>query len=188
MYVLLGYVWLGLFLVPVLPGCERLVAVWLLFLPPTGLHRNLLHTHVLWDAQSQKRHAHCTERPHETGIQADDCRARPLHRCNCKTKTEALSSINICLCVCSGGKWRRRCSASCWSSLSAGFPYISAVFWRKQSMTKMTPTAVNCSGRHADTVCDANTLQMSWEPIVLCSVTSCSLYCQLCPFPLPASC
>lgn len=90
-------------------------------------------------------------------------------------KMEELRGINICLCVCSGGKWRRRCSAWCWFLLSAGCPFISAVFWRKQSTTKMTPTAVNCSGRHADTASDANALRTSCKPIVLPSVTSCGL-------------
>lgn len=86
------------------------------------------------------------------------------NHCNHNLKTlKPPSSINICLCLCRGEKWRRRCSVSCLFLLSAGCPFISAVFWRKQSMTKMTPTAVNCSGRHVDT--DVNTLQTESNPL-----------------------
>lgn len=75
--------WIGLritlcALFAVLPGCERLVAVWLLFLLPAGLHRNFLHTHVLWDAQPQKGHADCTQWPYETGIHSNDWNSEPL--------------------------------------------------------------------------------------------------------------
>lgn len=71
--------WHSVFLVwavyffPVLSGCERLVALRLLFLFPSGLHRNLLHTHVLRDAQPQEGHADRAQRPHETGTLAKDC-------------------------------------------------------------------------------------------------------------------
>lgn len=63
----------GLFIFPVLSGCERLVALRLLFLSPSGLHRNLLHAHVLRDAQPQEGHADRAQRPHETGTHANDC-------------------------------------------------------------------------------------------------------------------
>lgn len=63
--------------------------------------------------------------------------------------TVANGGFSVCF-WCSGGKWRRLCSASCWSLPSAGCPFISAAFWRKHSTIKMTPTAVSCSGRHTD--------------------------------------
>lgn len=63
---------------PVLPGCERLVALCLLFLFTPGLHCFLLHAHVLWDAQPQKRHANCAQRPHETGEKARFWLSRPF--------------------------------------------------------------------------------------------------------------
>lgn len=99
-------------------------------------------------------------------------------------ESQAFGSIDICLCLCRGGKWPRRCSAWCWFLLCAGCPFISAAFSRKQSTTKMTPTAVNCSGRHGDT------LSKRSEPhIVLPRATSCRPYYKRCPFPrqLPVS-
>lgn len=71
---LAGLIYELIFLLPVLPGSKRLVVVRLLLLPPTGLHRNLLYTHVLRDAQSQERHADRTQRPHETGIHGEKTR------------------------------------------------------------------------------------------------------------------
>lgn len=65
--------WFGPFIFPVLSGCERLVALRLLFLFTSGLHRNLLHAHVLRDAQPQEGHADRAQRPHETGTHANDC-------------------------------------------------------------------------------------------------------------------
>lgn len=76
---------------PVLPRCKRLVAVWLLLLPTTCLHRNLLHPHVLRDAESKERHANCTQWSHETGMTA-----RIMAHCGCSGWTKKRNSLMRC--------------------------------------------------------------------------------------------
>lgn len=83
---------LFLFFSSVLPGCEGLVALCLLFLFTPGLHRVLLHAHVLWDAQPQKRHANRPQRPHEAGMNVRFRLPRPL------TATSA-APTDFCVCA-----------------------------------------------------------------------------------------
>lgn len=77
----------------VLSGCERLVAVWLLFLLSAGLHGNLLHAHVLRDAQSQEMHADCPQRPHETGTLTNDFAQSELFNRNLRLQFGATRAL-----------------------------------------------------------------------------------------------
>ena len=61
---------------------------------------------------------------------------------------ETTNIVFVCLWFSSGGKWPRQCSAWCWYLPCAGCRFTSVVYSRRRSMTRMTPTAVNCSGIH----------------------------------------
>lgn len=58
----------GFLCVPVLPGCQGLVAVWLLLLPTAGIFGHVLQPDDHQDAQTPERESEeLTERPSETG-------------------------------------------------------------------------------------------------------------------------